>query len=148
MRKFFISFIGALLLSTTTVFGNDVLFKMVATTTTNASNTDAGADLDLASYYYYYVGGSAFVHNGQDKAAKLVDGGIARITSNEGYIKVTLPTGVTLQAGDVVKYIGNSDESSKNILLHKLGGNTAGGRSGAVRVDHNTAYTLKNSDVL
>ena len=148
MKKFIFSFIGVLLLSSTTVLGSDVLFKMVATTTSNASNTDAGADLDLASYYYYYVGGSALVHNGQNSAAKLVDGGIARITNNEGYIKVTLPTGVTLQAGDVVKYIGNGDESTKNILLHKLGSDAAGGRSGAVRVEHNTAYTIKANDVI
>lgn len=147
MRKFFFSLIGVLLLSTS-AFGSDVLFKMVATTTSNASNTDAGADLDLDSYYYYYVGGSALVHNGQNSAAKLVDGGIARITQKEGYIKVTLPTGVTLQAGDEIKYTGNDDESTKNILLHKLGSDAAGGRSGAVKVDHNTAYTLKNSDVV
>lgn len=149
MKKFtFLSFLGALLLIANTTIANDVLFKMAQGTTSNAGTTASGADLDLSSIYYFYVGGSAAVHNGQASDATLVASGIARITNNEGYIKITLPTGVTIQEGDIIRYTGNSDESSKNILLHTLGGATAGGRSGATKVDCNTDYSVKSTDVI
>ncbi len=132
----------------TSMFADNVLFKMAQGTTSNAATTASGADLDLNGIYYFYVGGSASVHNGQDKEATLVSGGIARITDEEGYIKITLPEGVTVQEGDIIRYTGNADESAKNILLHTKAGKTAGGRTSATQVAYDTDYTVKSTDVI
>ena len=147
MKKILISFLGVFLLSTP-AWADNVLFKMAAVTTNTPAKTATGENLDLSSYYYYYLGGSALVHNGQTGEATLVYNGVARITHEDGYIKVTLPEGTTIQAGDVIRYTEDTKETTKNILLHKLAGKTAGGRSGAVQVTQDADYTIKSTDVI
>lgn len=140
-------FIFCAILFSTTAFSDDLIFRMFNTTGTNTSNTSAGSSLSLSDYYYFYIGGSAYVYNGGTSAAKLVDGGVARIMHKDSYIQINLPSGHTVQAGDIIKYDGNY-ESSKNIYLHKKGGDSAGGRSGAVKVNGTQAYTVKSTDVI
>lgn len=146
MKKFF--FIFCAILFSTTAFSDDLIFRMFNTTSTNSTNTNSGSTLNLSNYYYFYVGGSAYVYNGSTSGAKLIDGGVARIMHKDSYIQINLPSGYTVQAGDVIKYDGTY-ESKKNIYLHKKGGDSAGGRSGAVKVNGNrTAYTVKSTDVI
>ena len=145
MKKLFSIFCA--ILFSTIVFGNDVVFKMIPLTANNSDNTSAGSTLSLAGYYYCYAGGSAYVYNGSTSQAKLVDSGVARILHKDSYIQINLPSGYTVQAGDVIKYDGNY-ESTKNIYLHKKGGDSAGGRSGAVKVNGNQEYTVKSTDVI
>ena len=120
---------------------------MLSLTGNSANNTGAGSSLSLSNYYYFYVGGSASVYNGSTSQAKLVESGVARILNKDSYIQINLPSGYTVQAGDVIKYDGTY-ESKKNIYLHKKGGDSAGGRSGAVKVNYNQTYTVKSTDVI
>ena len=146
MRKIFFTLIGVLLLSTA-AFGSDVLFKMAPTTTSTASDTESGKDLNLDAYYHYYVDGSALVHNGQPSAAKLVNSGIARVTNASGYIKITLPTGVTLQAGDVIDLYSNGGDNTK-YTLSKTAAQTESPAISASITDNHASYTIIADDDL
>jgi len=146
MRKIFFVAVSIMFLAATGLRADEALFKMVSISSSSV-NADAGDDVVLADYYHFYVGGSALIHNGQTSSAKVIDGGIARITNKEGYFKISLPGEETLKAGDVIQFVGKGDDG-ENILLHTSGSDAAGGRSGATKVLHNTAYTLKAADVV
>lgn len=73
-------------------------------------NLESDQDLDLTSDYASVTGGTAFVHNGKDKTAKIIEssGNINLNGSGATYAKLTLNT--PLQVGDVITF--TSDENS------------------------------------
>lgn len=147
MKKLFSIFCA--ILFSTIVFGNDVVFKMTSTcSSTTSVSINGGSTQNISGYYYFYGGGSAYVHSGEVSTGKAIESGIARITNVDSWIQINLRSGYTAQEGDIIKYWSSSYESNKNILLHTKGGNTAGGRTGAVKVNHNQEYTVKSTDVI
>lgn len=108
MRKTILTILGIVLLASS-AFGSDVLFKMVMTNRTAVTSTaDAQTrDLRASNDAYFLNGGNVTKYSTTNGTPVIASGGLLRITNSNDYATVTLPAGITLQAGDVISYVGN-----------------------------------------
>lgn len=115
MRKFFLSLIGVLLLSTT-AFGSDVLFKMEMLHTSSVS-TAASSSTDLGAYAIVF-GGTAEVVNPTNDSRNIIAyaSDTSYITINSGgYIHIVLDR--ALAVGDKILYTEYKTGSSGHTIL-------------------------------